>query len=85
VSVPPYVPLYEIGSKVEIADPQSLGEFVRAWRFHNPLRQEQLVYAGKVVRVLRVGFYHGGDALYELEGVPGVWHEICLRKAATGT
>ena len=33
---------------------------------------------------MRVGFYHGGDALYELEGVPGVWHEVCLRKAGTG-
>ena len=42
-----------------------------------------LVY---VIRVLdeRVGYYHGGDVLYELEGVPGVWHEVCLRKAGTG-
>ena len=40
--MPPYVPLYEVGSKVEIADPQSLREFVRAWRLHNPLRHEQL-------------------------------------------
>ncbi len=82
--MPPYVPLYEVGSNVEIADPQSLREFVRAWRFHNPLRDEQLAYAGEVVRVLRVGYYHGGDVLYELEGVPGVWHEVCLRKAGTG-
>jgi hypothetical protein len=25
-----------------------------------------------------VGFYHGGDPLYSLDGVPGVWHERCL-------
>jgi hypothetical protein len=82
--MPPYVPLFDVGSEVEIADSRSLAEFVQTWRLHNPLRQEQLTYAGKVVRVLRVGFYHGGDVLYELEGVPGVWHEVCLRKAVTG-
>jgi hypothetical protein len=27
-----------------------------------------------------VGFYHGGDELYKLKGVPGVWHEHCLRE-----
>lgn len=25
-----------------------------------------------------VTFYHGGDELYELKGVPGLWHEACL-------
>lgn len=25
-----------------------------------------------------VGFYHGGDELYGLEGVPGLWHKQCL-------
>lgn len=58
--------------------------FVQTWRRHNPLRQEQLASAGKVVRVLRLSFYHGGDVLYELNGVPGVWHEGCLRKADSG-
>lgn len=24
-------------------------------------------------------YYHGGDELYWLKGVPGVWHEQCLR------
>jgi hypothetical protein len=81
--VPNYVPLYEVGSNVEIADSRSLVEFAQTWRFHNPLREEQFAYAGKVVRVRSVGFYHGGDVLYELEGVPGVWHEVCLRKART--
>jgi hypothetical protein len=82
--VRPYVAQFEVGSKVEIGDSRSLGEFVHKWRFHNPLRQEQLTYAGRVVRVLSVGYYHGGDALYELEGVPGVRHDVCLRKAGTG-
>jgi hypothetical protein len=46
-----------LGSEVEIADSRSLAESVQTWRLHNPLRQEQLRHAGKVVRVLRVGFY----------------------------
>lgn len=81
--MPPYVALFEVDSEVEIADSGSLAEFVQTWRLHNPLRQEQLTHAGKLARVRRVGFYHGGDVLYELEGVPGVWHEGCLRKAGT--
>jgi hypothetical protein len=28
--------------------------------------------------VQEVGFYHGGDVLYQLRGVPGTWHECCL-------
>ena len=26
------------------------------------------------------GFYHGGDELYKLKGMPGVWHEQCLKE-----
>jgi hypothetical protein len=25
-----------------------------------------------------VGFYHGGDELYQVAGIPGTWHEECL-------
>jgi len=35
--MPDYVPLYEVGSKVEIADSRSLGEFAKTWQFHNPV------------------------------------------------
>ena len=35
-------------------------------------------FAGKAARVADVGFYHGGDVLYGLEGIPGTWHEACL-------
>jgi hypothetical protein len=30
-------------------------------------------------RVKEVSFYHGGDQLYILENLPGIWHEQCLR------
>jgi hypothetical protein len=38
-----------------------------------------LKFADKIAKVKSVGFYHGGDELYELKGVPGTWHEQCLR------
>ena len=35
--------------------------------------------ADRVARVKEVTFFHGGDEIYSLEGMPGVWHEACLR------
>jgi hypothetical protein len=77
----PYEAAFEVGSEVAIGDLVELKHFQRTWRFHNPLQEEQLRHASKVSRVAKLGFYHGGDPLYELEGIPGVWHEVCLRKA----
>jgi hypothetical protein len=31
-----------------------------------------------VAKVKEVTFFHGGDEIYALEGIPGVWHEECL-------
>ena len=76
----PYIASFDVGSEVEIAELRELNLFLRTWHFHNPIRNEQLAHAGKLARVAKVGFYHGGDPLYELEGIPGVWHEICLHK-----
>jgi hypothetical protein len=36
-------------------------------------------YAGKIAEVETVDFYHGADELYTLSGVPGVWHEACMK------
>src|SRR6185369_775311 len=41
-------------------------------------RPEQLQYAGHTARVVRSMMYHGGDILYELDGIPGIWHEACV-------
>ena len=57
-----------------------LQQFFHDWAYHNPLSKDQLAHAGKVARILSVGFYHGGDSLYELDGLPGVWHEVCLEQ-----
>lgn len=74
----PYEAEFPIGTIVRVADRESLERFQREWRFHHPLGDEQLEFAGCVALVLDVGYYHGGGELYSLEGIPGTWHEVCL-------
>lgn len=75
----PYESQFQAGEHVRVADTETLLEFREKWRLHNPLTEEQLRFAGNEAVVAEVGFYHGGDALYRLDGVPGVWHGACLR------
>ena len=72
---------FETGSEVRIADREFLENFLEAGQYHNELEPEQVEYAGRVARVQSVEFFHGGDEIYTLEGVPGVWHEECLSAA----
>jgi len=74
----PYKEAFPIGSRVRIADLRELTEFRRSWKYHHPLEEGQLAFAGIPATVADVGFFHGGDVLYELSGVPGQWHECCL-------
>lgn len=76
---------FPVGSKVRIADTWQLQEFQRTWQYHHKLMPEQLAYAGQIAEVVKIGFYHGGDVLYELRGVPGIWHERCLASAIPTT
>jgi len=64
---------------VALLELPSMVTFLRTWRFNHRLEREQLKFADKITKVKSVGFYHGGDELYELEGVPGTWHEQCLK------
>jgi hypothetical protein len=75
----PYKEEFPKGSQVKIADRVFLEDFLRTWKFHHKLEPDQLRFADKTAKVKSIGFYHGGDELYELEGVPGTWHEQCLR------
>jgi len=77
--MPLYDALYPVGTPVRIADRDALEQFRASWHYHNPLRDEQLAYADQPATVKQVGFYHGGDVLYELDGIPGTWHEQVLR------
>ncbi len=78
--MPPYQERFAVGTKIRIAPLRSLEDFQRSWKYHNNLRSEQLAFAGREADVEKVGFYHGGDVLYELRGVPGVWNEQCLER-----
>jgi hypothetical protein len=50
------------------------------WKYHHNLRPAQLAYAERKVRVKRIAAYHGGDMVYTLEDIPGLWLEQCLRE-----
>ena len=72
---------FEVGAEVRIADRAFLESFLEEGQYHNELESEQLEYADRAARVKEVSFFHGGDEIYSLEGIPGVWHEACLRTA----
>ena len=74
----PYQPDFPVGTRVQIRDADYLENFIATWKLHNPLQPEQVEYAGKTATVQAVGFYHGGDEIYTLQDLPGVWHEQCL-------
>jgi hypothetical protein len=74
----PYQADFPVGAAVRIKSRSFLEEFQRTWKLHHPLQDAQLEYAGRTATVLSVGFYHGGDELYDLEKVPGTWNEPCL-------
>lgn len=74
----PYKEAFPIGSTVRIAGRNFLEEFMSTWKLHHRLAPEQLMYADRTTTVEHVGFYHGGDPVYKLTGIPGEWLEQCL-------
>jgi diadenosine tetraphosphatase ApaH/serine/threonine PP2A family protein phosphatase len=81
--VPAYKELYPVGTEVRVVPRERLEDFRRTWRYHHALQEEQLQYAGSAAQIATVGFYHGGDVLYTLANIPGIWHEVCLDSAST--
>lgn len=75
----PYKEAFPAGTEVRIADLAFLEDFMATWKYHHKLRQEQLAYANRKALVKGVAFYHGGDPVYTLEGILGLWLEQCLR------
>jgi hypothetical protein len=74
-----YKEKYPTGRSIKIAPVEKLRAFMRPqWKYHHPVSDEQLASAGKSDKVRSVGFYHGGDILYQLLNEPGTWHEACL-------
>jgi len=74
-----YKQTFAIGSKVTIANRLYLENFIKTWKLHNKLKPEQLEFADRIAEIEAVGFYHGGDQLYKLKEIPGIWHEQCLK------
>jgi hypothetical protein len=78
----PYSEQYPVGSPVKIAPLEELEGFMRTYKYHHALVPEQLRYAGMLTIVRSVGYYHGGDVVYTLDGTEKfVWLEPCLRNA----
>ena len=71
----PYESMFEVGDAVRIEKRETLERFRAEWNLHDPLTDAQMTYADRTAVVKSVGFYHGGDVLYVLDGIPGVWHE----------
>jgi hypothetical protein len=69
---------FPAGSRVRIVEMGELEKFKRTWRYDHKLEPMQLAHAGELAEVKAVSFYHGGDVLYELRDIPGIWHELCL-------
>lgn len=74
----PYKEAFPAGTMVRVADRAFLERFMSEWKCHHRPRPDQLAYADREAKVKSVGFYHGGDPVYTLEGVPGLWLEPCL-------
>lgn len=76
-----YHALFEVGASVRIESLAVLEAFRNSWKFHHPLTVQQLAYADHSATVATIAYYHGGDVLYTLESIPGIWHERCLQPA----
>ena len=75
----PYNCEFPVGTSVRIASLDSLEKFQREWKYHHKIMTEQLAYHGQIAVVERASVYHGGDELYELKGIPGIWQpEQCF-------
>jgi hypothetical protein len=79
--MPDYDAAFPVGTRVRVADRAALDAFLISWRYHHPIGPEQVECAGREAIVRAVGYYHGGAPLYELNEVPGTWHEELLARA----
>lgn len=83
--MPFYKEQFPKGSAIRVKEREALESFKMEWHCHNPLQSQQLAFAGREGRIASGGFYHGGDMLYSLEGIPGAWHEQCLEPPQSPT
>jgi hypothetical protein len=77
-----YKASFLVGTRVRIASRTRLERHRSEWKFHHKLQSDQLDYGNSITTVKEVSFYHGGDPLYVLKNVPGIWHEELLELEA---
>ena len=75
-----YKAAFPVGTSVRIASRERLDRHYREWKYHHKLQPVQLEFGGSIATVKEVSFYHGGDQLYVLDKLPGIWHEDLLEK-----
>jgi hypothetical protein len=74
--MPAYHSVFLRGENVKIKPPEFLRQYLAPdWRWHNPLDSDNLKFAGGVFAVVDIGYFHGGEVMYELQGIRGFWHE----------
>jgi hypothetical protein len=83
--MPAYKESFPVGTRVQIAPRSELDRFRETWHFHHPLQPDQLAYAAHETTISDVAFYHGGDVLYTLTDIPGLWHECCVHAPDNAT
>lgn len=69
------------GDEVTVLDRRSLEHFRSTWRYHHNVDDLMLEHAGRKSRIVSVAFYHGGNVLYALSGLPRMWHECLFEEA----
>ena len=69
---------YTPGSSVRILSRERLDALSRGSKYRLKIEENQFAYAGQVAMVKWSGLYHGGGFVYQLDGVPGFWHETLL-------
>jgi hypothetical protein len=79
--MPAYQEQFPVGTEVRVKSRQFLERFKQEWQYHHPISDEQLAAADQEDKIKSVGFYHGGDVLYELCFHPGTWHQACLESS----
>jgi hypothetical protein len=81
IPLPPYQEQFPLGSRVRVKARPFLEQFQREWRYHHSDFRRSSRCRWGTDTIKGVGFYHGGDVLYELSQIPGTWHEVCLESA----
>ena len=72
---------YTQGSRVRISSRERIEEVLRTGRYRRKVEEQQFAFAGQVATVKWSGLYDGGGFVYQLAGVPGLWHEQLLESA----